>query len=937
MLNRTQLIRLIEASLSTQRPDYARKLARTWLQVWSEDFTINLLLAQSLIAENNQHEAFVILEKLAIVDPEQVSVHKILASAARTIGENEVLSLSDGLTRILLGQSLPRIPWLVATRESYTAIENLQWDTASKAAEHALQANPNSPLPALLLIKSHWLSGKTELAFPLSQGFYDRWPQCIAINLCLAESLLRTGDYTRGVELLHDVVYLDPAREVVDRYWQDDHSYRPIWPPEPLIEQPAPIPTDIASTLGINQIGDGHNAHPNYTTPTDILDSYPKHNDVATGLNTEKNTSPTNNTQHISNFNETEANAFVNTTVDAAKPDSSDTYTASVDSSTIDPPSVSHNLGSHSYLTDNHDNSTVDVSVSQSSDLNGRNQNSNEHLVTIQNDLDSDDIKLHSNGSKIPPENTKVSKNKPVHVIITCARPLIEQFGTNGAEKILTLTRLLAETTTKRTGIECLVILPDVSESIAPFHLSAVNGKEATAIKSVIKEINSQLNKNNKYIGSTLLIGGDNIVPFHRLPNPTDDHDKNIPSDNPYGTDDENYFVPKWPVGRLPTHSGDNPSTLTNLIQSTIRAHNEHPLQFPLFFRWLRWLIPSWQPGAAKQHNLGYSADIWCDASLEVFNVIGHRRDLISSPPIEAKNIPVARLAQISDLLYCNLHGLENAPEWFGESISFDGQIPQYPVALRPSDINHGQAPSIVFTEACYGANIIMKKSSEDALCLHFLQAGSRAVVGSTRIAYGAVGTPLIGADLVGRFFWQHLREGLQIGEALRRSRMGLAQTMHSRQGFLDGEDQKALLSFVLYGDPLLRGPRMLPAPTIAIPKSMPIPVSNLQAACAKSHNACAKALDNPEALAQVRALVSHYLPGMETGEFAVRKPHLGCDGHDHSCMAHHTHSKTISYDLERFVYSTQRTLDFRHHQKQQYAHVTVNKAGKIIKFSVSR
>ena len=492
---------------------------------------------------------------------------------------------------------------------------------------------------------------------------------------------------------------------------------------------------------------------------------------------------------------------------------------------------------------------------------------------------------------------------------------------------------MLAETTTIRTGRECLVILPDVSESIAQFQLSAINGQDTTSIKNVIQQVNSKLNSSNKQIGSMLIIGGDNVVPFHRLPNPTDDHDQDVLSDNPYGTDDDNYFVPKWPVGRLPSHAGENPSALANLIQSTIEAHNEPLLQIPLLFRWLRWLIPSWQPGAAKQHNLGYSADIWLDASLEVFNVIGHRKDLISSPPIEANNIPVERLSQISDLLYCNLHGLENTPEWFGESISFDGQAPRYPIALRPSDIKHDQAPSVVFTEACYGANIIMKQSSEDALCLHFLQSGSRAVVGSTRIAYGAVGTPLVGADLVGRFFWHHIREGLQIGEALRRSKMGLAQTMQSRQGFLDGEDQKALLSFVLYGDPLLRDPRMLPSPGKALPKSNPIPVANLHAACAKSHNACAKALGTPEALAQVRAMVSHYLPGMESGEFAVRKTELVSE----SASAHTNQSKTISSDLEQFIYSTQRTLDFNNHQNRQYAHATVDKYGKIIKFAVSR
>ncbi|MFL2650939.1 MAG: hypothetical protein ACJ0HE_01980 [Anaerolineales bacterium] len=931
MLNRTQLIRLIEASLSARRPDYARKLSRAWLQVWPEDFTVNLLQSKSLISENKKHEAFTILKKLAVIDPEQVSVHEMLANIARDIGENEVLALSEGLTRMLLGQSLPRIPWLVATRESYTAITNLQWDNASKAAEHALQSNPNSPLPALLLIKSHWFSGKAELAFPLAQGFYDRWPQCIAINLCLAESLLRTGDYTRGVELLHDVVHLDPAREVVDRYWHDDHAYRPIWPPEPRIEQPAPIPTHVASTLGINQIGDGqHVAIGDITLPETI--NLPVNNhEVIVNSRKEQHSTQTHNNNLTRSLNETKVNHFGGRTVNSTKQYDTNTFDADKNESANGQQLLATKLEADSNPADNTQKPTLSKYNVASDDTNIT--NSNEDLVEIQNDINPVTTNSHSNNSKQYPNSNKLTKNHPVHIIITCARPLVDQFGTSGAEKILTLTRLLAETTTKRTGRECLVVLPDVSASISQFQLSAINGQDATAIKNVVKAISSNLNIHNKQIGSTLLIGGDNIVPFHRLPNPTDDHDEDVLSDNPYGTDDDNYFVPKWPVGRLPSHTGDNPSILANLIQSTINAHTEPTLQIPLFFRWLRWLIPSWQPGASKQNNLGYSADIWLDASLEVFDVIGRRKDLLSSPPIEAKNIPIERLSQISDLLYCNLHGLEDTAEWFGESISFDGQAPQYPVALRPSDITHGQAPSIVFTEACYGANIIKKQSAEDALCLHFLQSGSRAVVGSTRIAYGAVGTPLVGADLVGRFFWHHLRGGLQIGEALRRSKIGLAQTMQSRQGFLDGEDQKALLSFVLYGDPLLRDPRMLPTPTISLPKSKPVPVANLHAACAKSHNACAKALGTPEALQQVRAMVSHYLPGMETGEFAVRKTELV----SRSATTHINHSKTISSDLEQFVYSTKRTLDLANYKKQQYAHATVNKDGQIIKFAVSR
>jgi len=42
------------------------------------------------------------------------------------------------------------------------------------------------------------------------------------------------------------------------------------------------------------------------------------------------------------------------------------------------------------------------------------------------------------------------------------------------------------------------------------------------------------------------------------LPNPTDDSDINVPSDNPYATIDENYFIQQWPVGRLPDERGND-------------------------------------------------------------------------------------------------------------------------------------------------------------------------------------------------------------------------------------------------------------------------------------------------------------------------------------------------------------------------------------------
>ena len=108
-----------------------------------------------------------------------------------------------------------------------------------------------------------------------------------------------------------------------------------------------------------------------------------------------------------------------------------------------------------------------------------------------------------------------------------------------------------------------------------------------------------------------------------------------------------------------------------------------------------------------------------------------------------------------------------------------------------------------MYSEACYGANIA-NKNEVDSLALKFMAIGAMGFVGSTVISYGSVGMPLIGADFLGWLFWGHMKEGLTAGEALMQAKIGLVKEMTQRQGFLDGEDQKTLISFVLYGDPLV-------------------------------------------------------------------------------------------------------------------------------------
>ena len=76
--------------------------------------------------------------------------------------------------------------------------------------------------------------------------------------------------------------------------------------------------------------------------------------------------------------------------------------------------------------------------------------------------------------------------------------------------------------------------------------------------------------------------------------------------------------------------------------------------------------------------------------------------------------------------------------------------------------------------------------------------------VGSTCISYGSVTTPLIGADLLGITSGGYVQDGISTGEALMRAKIELVREMNKRQGYLDGEDQKTLISFVHYGDPFM-------------------------------------------------------------------------------------------------------------------------------------
>jgi hypothetical protein len=552
----------------------------------------------------------------------------------------------------------------------------------------------------------------------------------------------------------------------------------------------------------------------------------------------------------------------------------------------------------------------------------------------------------------------RVDGRYPVYVILTTWQGLIRQYGEQQAKIILNELRELAHAITRYRQWDSLVFIPDERNNYPDQRTLGVDTarpEDPWSIKLSLADLDAELDKFGEMIGAVLIVGGPKVVPFHYLPNPVDDSDLDVPSDNPYATRDENYFIPEWSVGRIPGSSCSDPQHLLNQLQTIKNYHLGLVKPRPWFIQLgdqIRDRIARLIGSFASQHaSYGYSAAIWRRASLSVFHPIGDPRNVMISPPARVNQVCASENPKRTCLklprgkiAYFNLHGLPDTDEWYGQSDPTDPiNTPDFPLALRAEDIavndhrnaNH-DSPEIIFTEACYGGHIL-NKTLDEAIVLRFLAAGSLAVIGSTCISYGTISTPLIAADLLGNAFWHHLKHGQPAGEALRRAKIHLAREMNKRQGYLDGEDQKTLLSFILYGDPLAQvidrqdGPKTTIRP-YHIPKMVPT-------ACDRSSEEFSSSAISEDVIRQAKQLVAIYLPGMKDAEMHFSTELTGCVGKGHSCPSAQLYSRSTAkrHPTGRKVVMLSKTVLKDSISHTQYARMTLDSRGKVIKLAVSR
>lgn len=891
MTDRSTLLNLLHAARSSGRADFGRQAAADWLGRWPGDAEVQLYLAQIEIEQGHVQPAIRRLRQVVTADPEYVEAYTALAQALTGAGDPQRAAVYEGCAHALRGDDLVAgayPSWVGHLHSALAALAAKKYPLSLTESQQALLADPETPLPTLTFARAQKASGEATGALATTRAGHDRWPECVPFLVLIGEDLIQRSETSRGVDYMHQAAALDPVGRVAVRYLGPDHAYQSLWPAVMDSTLSRPVPADVAAVLGENQL---------------VAAAPP-----SMGASAQPSSDDDGATQAAATAESPHAARAI-----PHQPSSEPVINAS-DS----PPPMPEPWES--------------FRGPDAGDAAAHGTRS-EGLVEIAADLERMANRLHVRGI-VADEDRRF----PAYIILTSRTRLIQQFGEDRFARLEEAMDSLAASVSRKTEWTAYRIYIDDPKSLTPLGLVPADPGNAWQVKLRLADLDRALARRGEMIGAVLIVGGHSVLPFHLLPNPTDDDDDTVHSDNPYSTSDDNYLAPEWPVGRLP--SDTDADLLARLLREAALEHEfaAHPVglgrRLSLWLaRRFPWLSPS------RRRTTGYTASIWRKASMAVYRAIGDPHTMLTSPPAKVGSLP-AQLLRPTGLSYFNLHGTPDASEWFGQRDPMRDGEPgdDFPVALRPQDVvNGGRAPKVVFSEACYGANVV-DRTTDTALALKFLSSGSHAVVGSTKIAYGSVTPPLIAADLLGRYFWEQLNQGLPVGEALRRAKLSLAAEMHRRQGYLDGEDQKTLISFVLYGDPL-HTPQI--AGSVQAPKSVLRKVGRpaaMKVVCALGGPERPVAELDPAAFERVKSIVSQYLPGLADASGRIHTQHFGCDGRDHNCPAAQLGVKSTSpAGRDTVVVTLTKQVQGAGIKHIHFARLTLDAAGKVLKLAVSR
>lgn len=917
IVRRSKFLTLVQTAMSNREFQFVRQACLIWMASYPGDLLVNFIYATALVELGDKEMALATLERLIRFDPEFTEA----LSLYTRLTDHTSLETETALS--YLNRSIPVdkafSPWLPALNQARSDFESGDYGAAEKAVLESLAHNPSSPLPAIMHLNIILQTNNATLLKTLCELYTSRWKDCLQIKIFSALADMSNDKDSAGVEKLHWAAAHDVSGQVVYRLLGPNHVYQPLWPEDLKVYLDLPVPASVAAELGWNILSTASAPSSGAVEGKDFSDAPTQaiaHGDMSAEealktLLSEQATVPLHPSDLL-NVLQADDNVAV---------DYSEIPTASFFKEDIATPPLDANFAQQSF---------------EESIFNQETRRTVAALDEIQSDFDQVTRKINR------PELSNADTRFPSYVLFTSRKNLSKKYGDNTAQVIIDSVKSLSAKILELPGWNSTVFIPDDAESSTELGTKQIETCDASTLKNALIDLDAKLSSRGEMIGALLIVGENDIVPFHLLPNPTDDSDPNVPSDNPYATLDENYFVQQWPVGRLPDEKGKDAGYLLEQLRF---LNNEYGMKrktkksfatnlltnlFKVLFAWLR--IFATKPQSAD--HLGVSAEVWKKASEGVYGVIDDTKRLLTSPPTTNKNILESRKAN-AKFGYFNLHGLKESSEWYGQrDLSREGSDVEYPVALNTKNFTEASgAPSLVLSEACYGAWVLEKKVNE-SVALNFLSRGTRAFIGSTVIAYGAPGKTLVAADLLAYHFWTHVKSGIAVGYALMRAKLALASKMTADQGFLDGEDQKTILSFVIYGDPLASAQdiKEITKPIVRVATS---PV--IKTISDSRPDMIIKQDEMPnEILAKVRKVIKSYMPGMEEGKMAI-SPLLGAMQAGSDPDTDRKSTMDAIQQSQRYVVTVKKSYEYRSKNFDQFARMTFDQKGKMIKLSTSK
>ena len=911
IVRRGKFLTLLQTAMLNREFQFARQAALIWLASYPGDLLVSYMYAHVLAELGDTEMAATNLEKMLAFDPEFNEAATLLDQL--TDQSNPDVSATKAYLQRSASSSAARAAWLPALVQARNAYESGDLAAAEKAVMESLAHNPKVALPAIFHMRIVLDNRNFTLLQTLSAIYSNRWSSCVQIKIMAAVADLQNGDDAQGVERLHWSAAHDASGQVVNRLLGPNHNFKPLWPEDLKVFLDLPVPATIAAELGWNVLSKSEFVS---TGETEL----PTSKKLASELLDEQ---PTLANQ-VSSFVFDENDGEEEIPLDYSEVPTSSFFLKEIATT---PP-------------EHYQDSPAPVQEPVlSKSIFAQDPKTAAALKAIE-EIEADFLTVASKIKKS--ELMRTDGRFPSYVLMTSRLNLVQKYGENTAAVILEAMRDLSLKIVSLPGWNSSVFVPDDPQSTQEFGLSPISNADGWKLKLALADLDKVLAARGEMIGALLIVGGDEIVPFHMLPNPTDDSDINVPSDNPYATIDENYFIQQWPVGRLPDERGNDAGYLLEQLrflnnEYDVKVKIKKSLENNPFARWLDGLNRSllqFSNRFERSNNLACSAEVWKSPSSMVFATIDRAERLKTSPPTINTNLLSGQPSN-PKYAYFNLHGLKDAAEWYGQKdLTKRQQGPEYPVAMLPENFTPtSSAPALVLSEACYGANIL-EKAVKESIALNFLASGTRAFVGSTCIAYGSVSRPLIAADLLAWHFWQHIVDGQSAGYSLMQAKLALAKKMTADQGYLDGEDQKTILSFVLFGDPLATAKNIK---EVTKPAIRPTLTPELKTISDSPEELVVAADEMPsEILGQIKTVIKNYLPGLDDATVAIN-PQLSNFTLDPDKVEEHRNQYDQVKSSQRYVVTLKKQYEYKSKSYNHFARMTFDQKGEMIKLSMSR